>query len=185
MEVNMVSNVKSKWVDGNLIFTDNSGNTVLKMDVENGVLESSFVIQSGPVKPRIPFTAAADLEAGDLIYISGWDATGNLPVMNKADADAADPAKCAEFVCDADVSQGAEGVAVTEKLITAQNTNGASAVGDPVYLGTTAGCWSLTAPTAGGTAKQKVGVVTVKSETEGAIMLYPTYSKVVTVNTTE
>ena len=179
----MVSNVKSKWVDGNLIFTDNSGTTVLKMDVENGVLESSFVIQSGPVKPRIPFTAAANLAAGDLIYISGWDATGNLPVMNKADA--ADPAKCAEFVCDADVSKDAEGVAVTEKLITAQNTNGANAVGDPVYLGTTAGGWSLTAPTAGGTAKQKVGVVTVKSETVGAIMMYPAYSKVVTVNTTE
>ena len=50
------------------------------------------------------------------------NATKNLPVMAKADADASDPAKCAEFVCDATVAQDAVGFAVGEKLITGVNT---------------------------------------------------------------
>jgi hypothetical protein len=171
-------------VGGNLVFTDDDGDTVLEMNVEDKTLYTGYSLSGGPLKPKIPFTAAANLTAGDLIYISGWDATGDRPVMNKADADAANPAKCAEFVCDATVLKDALGFAVGEKLVSAVDTSSASAVGDPVYLSdTTAGGWALAAPASGGDVIQKVGVVTVKDDAAGAVMLYPFYSKTVTVNT--
>lgn len=176
----MVTNVKSEWVDGNLVFYDVAGNIVLKMDTANKTLQTEYKLLGSPLNPKIPFVAAADLAAGELVYISGWNATKNLPVMAKADADASDPAKCAEFVCDATVAQDAVGFAVGEKLITGVNTDSALAVGAPVYVGTTAGGWSLSAPSGAGSVIQKVGIVTVKDTTAGAIMLYPFYSKVVT-----
>jgi hypothetical protein len=176
----MVTNVKSEWVDGNLVFYDVAGNIVLKMDTANKTLQTEYKLLGSPLNPKIPFVAAADLAAGELVYISGWDATENLPVMAKADADASDPAKCAEFVCDATVAQDAVGFAVGEKLVSGIDTSSANAVGDPVYVGTTAGGWSLSAPSDAGSAIQKVGIVTVKDATTGAIMLYPFYSKVVT-----
>lgn len=178
----MVTNVKSEWVDGNLVFYDVAGNIVLKMDTANKTLQTEYKLLGSPLNPKIPFVAAANLAAGELVYISGWDATKNLPVMAKADADASDPAKCAEFVCDATVAQDAVGFAVGEKLVSGIDTSLANAVGDPVYLSdATAGSWSLTAPATGGDIIQKVGVVTAKHATAGAVMLYPFYSKTVTV----
>jgi hypothetical protein len=175
----MVVKVRSRWVDGNIVFSDLDGNDILKIDADNSII-------SGPVNPRVAFSAAVNLTAGELIYISGWDATNNRPVMSKADADATDPAKCAEFVCDADVLKDALGYAVGQKLVSGIDTSSANAVGDPVYLSdATAGSWSLTAPATGGDIIQKVGVVTAKHATAGAIMLYPFYSKTVTVTVTD
>lgn len=174
----MVVKVRSKWVDGSLVFSDLDGNDILKIDAGNSVI-------SGPVNPRVAFSAAAKLTVGELIYISGWDATNSRPVMSKADADATDPAKCAEFVCDADVLKDALGYAVGQKLVSGIDTSSAD-VGDPVYLSdATAGSWSLVAPATDGDIIQKVGVVTAKHDTAGAVMLYPFYSKTVTVTVTD
>lgn len=171
----MISNIGSELVDGNLVFQDSSKNELMTMD---SVTRKVTAIN---LDAKIPFTAAANLAAGELVYISGWDATNSRPAMNKADADAANPAKCAEFVCDASVNQGELGYAVGRKLSAATlNTNSASAVGDPVYLDTTAGGWSLSAPSGAGKIVQRVGVVTVKSATVGQIMFYPFYSKTLT-----
>ena len=121
---------------------------------------------------------------GDLVYPSGFDATKQKLKMKVADADAAAPAKVAWFVAPAAIANNAEGVVATTFLLDGQNTNAAAAVGAPVYLSTTAGKWTLTAPTGGGHAVQQVGVVTVKNATTGAVLLLPGWSKAVTVNTT-
>ena len=166
-----------------LFFSDNDGNVSLKLDAISKKLETTYQLAGGSINPKVAFVAAGDIDEGELVYISGWNATSGLPVMNLADNDAANPAKCAEFICDADVASGAIGYAVGEKLIEGIDTSAAAAVGSPVYLGATAGGWSLSAPTAGGACIQRVGVVTVDNETTGAIMFYPFYSKTVTVNT--
>jgi hypothetical protein len=139
----------------------------------------------GEVNPYINVIAGEAIAAGDLVYPSGYDATSGKIKVKKADADGADPAKVAWFVAPAAISNGAAGVVRGAFLLTSQNTSGASAVGDPVYLdATTAGGWSLTAPSTGGAAIQQVGVVTVKNATTGAVLLMPFYSKSVSVNTT-
>lgn len=160
-----IANVIAEWSGGNLVFKNAiTGATLLTMSATTGIV------------PYVPFTAGANLTAGELIYISGWDATGGRVAMNKADADAANPAKCAQFVCAATVSQGAEGSAVSQYTLTGQNTNAAT-VGDPVYLGTTAGGWSLSAAGGAGSNVQQVGVVSVKSATVGEIVFNTLYSK--------
>jgi hypothetical protein len=169
------ANIRSEWVNGNLVFKNVAGEILLTVDQSAGLI--------GSINPRVLFTAGENLTAGQLIYISGWDATAGRYAMKLADADAANPAKCALFVCESTVALGAVGVAVGEATLSAQNTNSAVAVGDPVYLGTTAGAWTLTAPTGGGHCVQQVGVVAVKSATVGVIKLFPFYSKTVTVNT--
>ena len=191
-----IANISSDWVGGDLVFKDASGNTVATVsasgiasaiagNVTGDVTGNVTGNISGNVVPRVSYTAAANITAGQLLYISGWDATGGRYSMNLADADATNPAKCALFVAESTVAQGALGYAVGEATLSAQNTNSASAVGDPVYVGTTAGGWSLTAPTAAGAAIQQVGVVSVKSATVGVVKLFPFYSKAISVNTIE
>lgn len=141
-------------------------------------------LAGGEVNPTLAIIADGAIAAGDLVYPSGYDATSGKLKMKKADADAANPAKVAWFVAPAAIDNGAAGVVVGMFELTGQNTDSASAVGDPVYLSTTAGGWTLTAPTGGGHAVQQVGVVTVKHATTGKVLLVPFYSKAVTVNTT-
>ena len=127
---------------------------------------------------KMQVTAGENLAAGDLCCITGWDATNLLYAVSKADSDATVKAnRAAQFVASAAISQGAQGYVVSEYTLTAQNTDSASAVGDPVYLSTTAGGWTLTSPTTAGFVIQKVGVVSVKSATVGQIRLFPWIAK--------
>lgn len=137
------------------------------------------------VSVAVTIVAGENLAAGDLVYPSGYDATAKKIIVSKADADANNPAKVAWFVAQGTIAKDATGTVYGAYELTGQNTNSASAVGDPVYLSTTAGGWSLTAPTGGGQAIQQVGVVTVKNASTGKVLLLPFYSKAISVNTTE
>jgi hypothetical protein len=193
--VNMANTkIKSKWVQGLLeFFGVTSGGTVFKItesgiegNITGNVTGDVIGSQSGgEVNPTISCIADGAIAAGDLVYPSGYDATEGLVKMKKADADASDPAKVAWFVAPDAIEDTEEGIVVGMFELTAQNTNSAVGVGDPVYLSTTAGGWSLTAPTGGGHAVQQVGVVTVKNATTGKVLLMPFYSKSISVNTTE
>lgn len=141
------------------------------------------VLLSGGNYDLVPVVAGAALTAGDLLYVSGWDAKGYLKVA-KADADAAVPANAAVLVAIADIEDAAIGHVGTAFHLTGVDTSAVSAVGDPVYLSDTAGGWTKDAHTTGGDSIQQVGVVTVKSATVGSIMLFPGLTKVTTVNTT-
>jgi hypothetical protein len=174
----------------------NSGSGWVKTD-SGGVNETETLTNKTLTSPTLTtptitdmtigvgIVAAENLVAGNLVYPSGYDGTAGKIKVTKADADANDPAKVAWFVMAGTVAQDAAGTAYGAYELTGQNTSSASAVGDPVYLDTTAGGWSLTAPTGGGQIKQQVGVVTVKHASTGKVLLMPLYSKAVTVNTTE
>jgi hypothetical protein len=109
------------------------------------------------------------LAEDDLVYISGYNAANARPEVAKADADGS--GTWAQYVVGAGgIANGAGGTVYREKLSVATlNTNAASAVGDPVYLHTTAGSWTLTGPANASAIQQVVGRVAVKSATAGQI----------------
>lgn len=110
----------------------------------------------------------AAMVANELVYISGWSETYSLPLVTKADANAA--GKQAQFVCRAAIAQYGTGVVTTAFRTAANvNTNAVTTAGDPVYLSETAGGWTETAPTAAGSSVQIVGRCAIKSATVGVI----------------
>jgi len=111
------------------------------------------------------------LIAGDLVYISGYDATLEQFKVTKADADYATKSAC--LVILETIENANSGKAAMESIVSGLNTNAAAAVGDPVYLSSTAGGWTVSAPTGADQIVQEVGVVTVKSATVGKIRFYP------------
>ena len=185
-----VTLIGSKWVSGLLeFFKKSDGTTILKV-TESGI-EANVTgnvtgnvigaVSGGEVNPTIAVIAGEAIAKGDLVYPSGYDATSGKIKVSKADADGANPIRAAWFVAPAAIENGAAGTVVGMYELTAQNTNSASAVGDPVYLSdATAGAWSLSAPATAGDAIQQVGVVTAKSATVGKVLLMPFYSKGVT-----
>lgn len=106
------------------------------------------------------------LAAGDLVYVSGWSETQSRFLISKADADAAGAR--ATFILIAALANNTNGTAYKTHRLTAVNTGG-STVGNPVYLDTTAGGWTLTAPTAANAIQQIVGRVAVVHASTGEI----------------
>lgn len=110
----------------------------------------------------------AAMVANDLVYVSGWSETYGLPLVTKADANAA--GKQAQFVCRAAIAQYGSGVVTTAFRTAANvNTNAVTTAGDPVYLSETAGGWTETAPTAAASSVQIVGRCAIKSASVGVI----------------
>jgi hypothetical protein len=112
------------------------------------------------------------LAVGDLVYVNGTTtspATGTDPVatVTKADADAAGAAKVASYVVTKAMAANAFGKVGKYLVARGLNTSAYATVGDPVYLSTTAGASTPTAPTLGNV--QIVGYVAVKSATVGII----------------
>ncbi|MFA7070201.1 MAG: hypothetical protein WC144_05105 [Sulfurimonas sp.] len=111
--------------------------------------------------------SGGDYTEGTLVYISGIDATTKYPTIAKADADY--PNRPAQYILRSAVANGGTSEIYQTHTLTGQNTNAAT-VGDPVYLDpTTAGGWTLTAPTAADQITQIIGWVEVKSATIGEI----------------
>ena len=136
-------------------------------------------LTAGEVSPGLIVVAEEALSAGHLVYISGWDADNKMFKVKKAKADATSAAgKCAHFVAAEDISQNEKGTVKGMYELTGQNSN--FDVGTAVYLSTTAGGWTNTAPSTDGQSVQYVGVVTAKSATVGKVLLFPFYSKVIT-----
>ena len=103
-----------------------------------------------------------------IVAIVGFDVTTGLPKIVLADADVA--AYEDLYVTTAAILTAASGVVVKAALSAANlNTNSASTAGDPVYLSTTAGGFTHTAPTGSTSRVHPVGFVVVKSATVGSI----------------
>lgn len=115
-------------------------------------------------------STGSSIGADKLVAISGFDVTTKLPKIVLADADAADLATEVFVTFDA-IATGKTGNVYKGGLSAANlNTNSVSTVGDPVYLSTTAGAFTVTAPTADSARTVLVGYTTVKSATVGQIM---------------
>lgn len=106
------------------------------------------------------------LAVGDLVYLSGWNETHKRFLVSKADADVAGAQ--ATFIVSAAILTAANGQVVKKLRLTGCNTNGAT-VGDPVYLSTTAGGWTLSAPSGADDINQIIGRVTVVHASTGEI----------------
>jgi len=194
-----VTKIRSRWVSGLLeFFGVTAGTTVLKI-TESGIEANvtgnvtgnltgnvtgniTGALSGGETNPTVAIIAGEAIANGDLVYPSGYDATSGKIKVSKADANASNPARVAWFVAPAAIENAAAGIVVGAYELTGQDTNSATAVGDPVYLSdATAGAWALTAPATAGDSIQQVGVVTVKSATVGKVLLMPFYSKGVTL----
>jgi hypothetical protein len=103
---------------------------------------------------------------GTLLSVDGYDAT--LACLKVVAADAA-AGKPAQFVLSETLVTGGVAIAYAGGVVTGLNTSGASAVGSKMYLGASGGgVWAVDETT--GHVNQKVGVVTVKHATAGAVL---------------
>lgn len=123
----------------------------------------------GPL--RVKNETGGTLTRGTLVYVSGIDAATGLRNVTKADADA--QGRAAEWIVLKDIANAGVGVVGKRVRLTGQNTDAAASAEDPVYLSTTAGGWTVTAPTDGDPngLSQIVGYVVVKSATVGVLDL--------------
>jgi hypothetical protein len=108
------------------------------------------------------------MSAGNLVYVSSWSETYKRFLVTLADADAAGRGN-AVFVLRTAISNNQNGYGYKTHRLQSLNTSAASAVGDPVYLSTTAGGWTLTAPASSGGVNQIVGRVAVDDATVGEV----------------
>ena len=129
--------------------------------------------------------AAAAITAGQLLYVSGWNATLGMLKVNLADADAGPPAGAAVLVAlEAAPEVGDILLAGKTFRLTAQNTDAVSAAGDPVYLSGTAGGWTKDAPTTNRHTIQQVGTVLTKHASTGQILIHLGLSQATTHSAT-
>ncbi len=133
----------------------------------NGVTSTTIT----GIDPLVVYSAGA-LDAGTLVYISGYSATpASKMAVSKADAD--DPAKAAQYVVLTTTTGAGTLTVYREVLVTGIDTSASSAAGALAYLSDTAGAFQFTAPTGANQIVQVVGTVTVDDATTGAIRFYP------------
>lgn len=110
----------------------------------------------------------SNIAADKLVAISGYDVTSKLPKVVLADADSADLATDV-FVALRAITNGKTGNVYKGGTSAANLNTNFGTVGDPVYLDTTAGAFTGTAPTSSNARLQVVGYTMVKSATVGQI----------------
>ncbi len=113
------------------------------------------VVKAGGGALGVRNTSGGTLAAGTLVRINGYNSANSLPTITTADADGAAPA---EFVLLTSLANNTNGVAYLGGSVAALNTVGTT-IGDPVYLSTTAGAFTFTAPTGDNQITQEVGRV--------------------------
>ena len=117
---------------------------------------------------RVINKTGSDITTDKLVAVSGYDTTAELPKVVLADADVAGHRDI--WVTDRTILNNGTGFVFKGAQSAANlDTNSASAAGDPVYLGTTAGGFTVTAPVTATSREQIVGYVIVKSATVGQI----------------
>lgn len=134
--------------------------------------------KAGSVPPECQGISAyndsgAVLSVGTLVYVSGWtvsaDGMQSIRKIAKADADAAAPANVATHVVLEAIGIAGYGRVARAAVLRNVDTSSVGTAGDPVYLHTTAGGWTATAPTATNAVTQRVGYARVKSSTVGEL----------------
>jgi hypothetical protein len=111
--------------------------------------------------------AGEALSKGDVVYISGI--SGNTTVVSKADAD--DAAKMPAFgIIAEDASNNASATVYTFGSLTGLDTSSFSE-GDELFVSTTAGALTSTAPTGESSKLQKIAKVTRSDNSAGSIFI--------------
>ncbi len=121
----------------------------------------------GNINGATEFSAQAGeaLSKGDAVYISG--VSGNTPIVSKADADVS--SKMPSFgLAKADANNNASVTVVTFGTLSGLNTSSFSA-GDTLFISTTAGGLTATAPTGESALIQNIGIVQRSHASAGSI----------------
>jgi hypothetical protein len=150
---------------------------VQKEDLDFGVLTGQQMAQGGvaPDNLGLPVRNVTGLtiNAGRLVYVSGWDLATGLPRISPASAAAQNTS--AQWVTLAAIPNNATATVGKHFSLTGQDTSLAAAVGLPVYL-STLGNGSYTIPTTpstvlgtGSQVQQVVGRVAVKDAAVGVV----------------
>ena len=151
-------------VGGTAIYDVTTDGIVLAdgLDVE----ASEFI---GDLRGAILFKAQAGeaLSKGDVVYISGIN--GNTTIVSKADAD--DVNKMPAFgVAATAITSGTTGDIYTFGTLSGLNTS-AFTLGDELYVSTTAGALTNSAPTGSSSQIQKIAKVTRSDNSAGSIKI--------------
>lgn len=127
---------------------------VLTINAQGQITSAS----NSAITPDLTLTvySAAGIAAGQLVYISGYNAANAAPVVLPADAD--DPQKAAVYIIDSTIAAASTGTASKLATLTAFDSS-LGAVGDAVYLSATAGSATLTPPTGADQIQQIIGRV--------------------------
>jgi hypothetical protein len=110
--------------------------------------------------------SGASIAASDLVYVTGQ--RGLVMEVTKADADVALADGATLWVARHEIPNGEYGEILPWRLVTGVNTAGSTA-GQPVYLSSTAGGWSLTP----GATAIVVGTVSSVHASTGSVLLNP------------
>lgn len=110
--------------------------------------------------------SGASIAASDLVYVTGQ--RGLVMEVTKADADVALADGATLWVARHEIPDGEYGEILPWRLVTGVNTAGSTA-GQPVYLSSTAGGWSLTP----GATAIVVGTVSSVHASTGSVLLNP------------
>jgi len=154
--------------DEDVIRFDVAGSEIATMTDDGVILNNGYNFE-GDVVGAIKFKAQAGeaLTKGDVVYISGI--SGNTTVVSKADAD--DSSKMPAFgVAASTVSLNAAVEIVTFGTLLGVDTSTPNySEGDELYVSTTAGAMTNSAPTGSGSLLQKIAKVTRVDASAGSI----------------
>lgn len=125
------------------------------------------VFESGSAGIKV-LADTGGISAGDVVAVTGYDATTGLAKADQADANAAATAYRDLYYAPAAISAGATGYVYKRYVVVDSGLNASGgAIGDPVYLSETAGEMTLTAPTGADAVQVEVGtVITATSDAE-------------------
>jgi len=150
--------------------TQTDGTSPKGSPLTNAEVDTNFINLNDDkveVSGAIIFQAKAGeaLAKGDVVYVSG--VSGNNPVVSKADAD--DASKMPAFgLAEADANNNAAVNVVTFGTLYDLDTS-SFAAGDTVYVSTTAGALTTTAPTGESSLLQNIGKVIRSHASAGSI----------------
>ncbi len=169
--------------------TELSGLQAGSADIEVNAINSTHLADGAVVPESIGLAyrneSGGSLSVGDLVYVSGYSTTESLPLVTKADADVS--GALAQWVVQEATGNNANSAlnALKRYRLTAVDTSLAGAAGDPVYLHTTAGGWTLSAPSGSDDCVQIVGYVAVKDATVGEVEFNLTNQRLTKIATNE
>lgn len=133
------------------------------------IIANSFVPnKAGGMGMHVINKTGSTIAVNKLVAVTGFDVTSGRPKVVLADADVAGHDDV--YVTKAAILDASEGIVYKGMLSSKTlDTSGVTTVGDAVYLDTTAGAFTATAPTAGNSQVIPVGFTTVKSSTVGQV----------------
>jgi len=161
--------------DGGAKGIQDSGIFIDDTDNMSGVTLDDFdnTINADGIHTRVINNSGVTINKGEPVYISGYNAGSGLSEVAKADADDASKMPCVGLMASNTTNTSTGGV-ISFGNINSLNTS-SWAVGDSVYVDTTAGALTNTRPTGATTNVQKIAEVKKSDASNGILIVMGAY----------